>query len=112
MQITVKLGGPLRKLVSGHEGGELELRLPAEASAFAALEELGLGLDQVRVIMLNGRPLKQDQPLNPGDRLALFPAECGAITEIPILFSHRPPRPDRTRRFPRLARQAPSNIPR
>ncbi len=91
MEIVVKLGAGLRRRIAGHERGELRLTLPAACSAFQALARMGLDLQQVRTIMVNGRPLKQDRPLKPGDRLALFPAECGAIPEIPIFFSLRPP---------------------
>jgi len=91
MNILVKLGAGLRGRISGHNRGELQLSLPAGRSVYQALDRLGLDLKQVRTIMVNGRPLKQDRPLQAGDRLALLPAECGAIHEITIFFSHQPP---------------------
>jgi len=75
MKITVKLGGPLRQRVAGHQAGELALELPAGARVSGALKALGLMGDVVRVLMLNGRPIRYDQELNEGDRLGLWPRE-------------------------------------
>jgi sulfur carrier protein ThiS len=85
MQITIKLGGPLRKRISGHQQGELSLELAEGSKVSDALIELGLDGDVVRVLMLNGRPIAHDKVLKENDRLALFPRElafnvCTAIS--------------------------------
>jgi hypothetical protein len=75
MKITVKLGGPLRQRVPGHICGELCLELPPGARVSDALKALDLLGDVVRVLMLNGRPIRHDQALSEGDRLGLWPRE-------------------------------------
>lgn len=75
MQITVKLGGPLRQRLPGHQAGELTMELPEGACVFDALKALDLMGDVVRVLMLNGRPIRYDQELRDGDRLGLWPRE-------------------------------------
>lgn len=75
MHITVKVGGPLRKLVAGLVAGELSLELARGARVSDALLALDLGGDKVRVLMLNGRAIHADVELNEGDRLGLFPRE-------------------------------------
>jgi sulfur carrier protein ThiS len=75
MKITVKLGGPLRQRVPGHICGELCLELPEGARVSDALKALNLVGDVVRVLMLNGRPIRYDQELCQGDRLGLWPRE-------------------------------------
>ena len=86
MQITIKLGGPLRERVKGHLRGEMTLALPAGAHITDALEALGLGGDQVRVLMLNGLPIADNRSLAEGDRLALFPRELAYNTMTAISF--------------------------
>ncbi len=75
MHITVKLGGPLRQRVPGHQAGELLLELPGGARVSDALKALGLMGDVVRVLMVNGRPIRHDQELQEADRLGLWPRE-------------------------------------
>lgn len=72
MKVTVKLAGPLRKKVSGLVNGEIQLELEPGTRISQAIEKLGLA-GQVRMLMLNGRAVKQDKPLEPGDRLMLLP---------------------------------------
>ncbi len=74
MEITVKLCGPLRKLVQGHHQGEMVLDLAEGATIGQAVESLGIS-DQVRMLMLNGRAVQDDRPLAPGDRLTLIPPQ-------------------------------------
>ena len=75
MKITVKLGGPLRKKIEGHVGGELILDLAEGARVSTALDALGLPHEEVRVLMLNGLAIPGDVELKDGDRLGLFPKE-------------------------------------
>ena len=75
MDITIKLGGPLRKKIEGHDRGLMILDLPEEARVTDALAALGLGPGDVRVLMKNGRPISGDEVLQHGDRLGVFPPE-------------------------------------
>ena len=72
MRITVKLAGPLRQEVQGLSGGEKVLELAEGATVSQAIETLGLG-GKVRMLMLNGKALKEDAALAEGDRLMLLP---------------------------------------
>lgn len=74
MFISIKLAGPLRKEVQGHEQGELSLELPQGTKVSGAVEALGIK-DRVRMLLLNGRPLLDDRELVEGDRLFLLPPE-------------------------------------
>ena len=86
MRLTVKIGGPLRKRLEGrHESGQIILEMPEGSRVSDVLAELGLFGDVVRVLMVNGRPIKEDIVLHDGDRLGLFPRElafnvCTAIS--------------------------------
>jgi sulfur carrier protein ThiS len=74
MLILIKLAGPLRKEVPGHQQGELNLELPAGTTVSGAVEALGIK-DRVRMLLLNGRPQLEDRELVEGDRLFLMPPE-------------------------------------
>lgn len=86
MNITIKLGGPLRKKIQGHVMGEMTLSLEDGAHVSQALRKLGLEGDAVRVLMLNHRPIASDVELKPGDRLALFPRELAFNVMTAVSF--------------------------
>ncbi len=86
MKVTIKLGGPLRERVSGHVDGLMTVDLADQARVSAALAAVSLAPGQVRVIMLNGRPIREDEPLKEGDRLALFPPELAYNGYVAINF--------------------------
>jgi sulfur carrier protein ThiS len=74
MRISIKLAGPLRKEVQGHENGELDLELPEGTMLSKAVDALGIK-GRVRLLLLNGRPQLEDRELVEGDRLFLMPPE-------------------------------------
>lgn len=74
MKVVVKLCGPLRKMVKGHEFGELTLDLDPGTGVSQAVESMGL-TDEVRMLMLNGKAALEDRPLVEGDRLTLIPPQ-------------------------------------
>jgi sulfur carrier protein ThiS len=84
--VTIKLGGPLRKKIAGHYLGLIDIQLPADAHVSDAIVHLGLELDEVRVIMKNGRAIHADEPLADGDRLGLFSREQAFNTITAISF--------------------------
>jgi len=86
MRISVKLGGPLRRKVKGHQAGEMNLELDEGARISQALGRLGLEVAEVRVLMVNGRPAPGDLVLQDGDRLALFPPELAYNNYVAINF--------------------------
>ena len=86
MDITIKLGGPLRQKISGHDRGLMVIQLNEGARVSDALIALGLGTDDVRVIMKNGRAIHSDEALADGDRLGMFPRELAYNTMTAISF--------------------------
>ena len=85
MRVTVLLGGSLR-----HEGGggrqEFEMELPVAPRIEDVLTGLGLPLDRVKMIMLNGRGATLETPVREGDRVALFPPELSFNTFVSLSF--------------------------
>lgn len=94
MQISIKLGGPLRQRVEGHHRGEMSLEITPGTLVSHVLRRLGLDGDVVRVLMLNGRPLAKDKELQDGDRLALFPRELAYNLYAAINFFNPLSRPE------------------
>lgn len=86
MKVTVKVGGPLRKRVKGLVEGSRVLDLKSGARVTDAIAAMGLELDQVRVIMLGGRPVFKNVELKEGDRLAMFPPEMAFNMYVAINF--------------------------
>lgn len=86
MKVTVKIGGPLRAKVEGLVEGCRVLDLEPGARLTEAISALGLKLDDVRVIMLNGRPVFDNTCLTDGDRLAMFPPQLAFNMYMAINF--------------------------
>jgi sulfur carrier protein ThiS len=86
MDITIKLGGPLRKKIQGHEGGLMVRTFPEGCRISDVLTDLKLTPDDVRVIMKNGKAIQGDEALIEGDRLGLFPRELAYNTMTAISF--------------------------
>lgn len=69
MQITVKLFASFR-----NGRFNIELRdYPAGTCIADVVRELGIAMEEIGMIMLNGRHAEADRPLNEGETLALFP---------------------------------------
>ena len=94
MRVSVKLGGPLRKRIPGHDRGEMSVDLEARGKVSDVLTGLDLGGDAVRVLMLNGRPIAKDCELKEGDRLALFPRELAFNMYVATNFFNPLARPE------------------
>ncbi len=86
MNITIKAGGPLRKRLEGLKDGQKILELAPGAKVSDAFAALGLEVTEVRVMMLNGRPVHSDLELKEGDRLALYPPELAFNKYVAINF--------------------------
>lgn len=84
--ITIKIGGPLRKKVRGLVGGERNITLPDGGRISDAVAALELIPTDVRVMMLNGRPVRSNVELAEGDRLAFFPPEQAFNMYVAINF--------------------------
>jgi molybdopterin synthase sulfur carrier subunit len=78
MPILVKLSTSLRRLVPDYDpltGIEVEPR--PDESAAGLMARLGIPLEQVKVIMINGLAAGADTILTDGDRVGLFPPVGG-----------------------------------
>jgi len=86
MKVKIKIGGPLRERLKGFKDGEMDLELDQGARVSEVFPLLSLKVEDVRVIMLNRRPLARDMTLKDGDRLALFPPELAFNCYVAINF--------------------------
>ncbi len=81
MKLTFKLYASLtRYLPAGASGHAIELEVPAETTALKLLEAHGVPVAQVHLVLVNGvfvPPSGREQPLNEGDKLAVWPAVAG-----------------------------------
>ena len=85
MTVTVLLGGALR-----HAGGggrqEFDIELDLESRVEDLLTRLGLPLNRVKMIMVNGRGATLNTSISEGDRVALFPPELSFNTFVSLSF--------------------------
>ena len=86
MDIIIKAGGPLRLRIEGLVKGIKTLELPPGSKVSDAFKALELDVTEVRVIMLNGRPVHSDLELKEGDRLAIWPPELAFNKYVAINF--------------------------
>ena len=84
--ITVKLSASLRERVPTHDHGLLSVEVGPQATVGELIHSLGLSLDQVRMIMVNGKGDGPDRVLRDGDRVALFPPEVAFNMYVALSF--------------------------
>ena len=78
MPILVKLSTTLRAHVPAYvPAAGLTVPFAAPLTAEALAKQLGLPLDDIKVVMVNGVQASLGQPLVDGDRVAYFPAVGG-----------------------------------
>ncbi len=78
MHLTVKLSTTLRDHVPGYnpEAG-LHVDMPQGSTVEQLARHLGLPLQDIKIVMINGRQRKAGDLLRDGDRIAYFPAVGG-----------------------------------
>lgn len=77
MSVHVRLSTTLRKYVPAYQPA-LGLNLESEGATAASLaERLGLPLEEIKFVMINGRQLPMQTVLGPDDRVSYFPAVGG-----------------------------------
>jgi sulfur carrier protein ThiS len=79
MQITVRLLASYRRyLPQGHDNqAGYQLEVPADTRLGEILSKLPIPSNEPYTVLLNGHHARQDQILQPGDVLAVFPAAGG-----------------------------------
>lgn len=78
MSILVKLSTTLRDYVPGYdpEAG-LTLDAPEDATAADVARMVGLPLEEIKIVMINGRQKEVQSKICDGARVAFFPAVGG-----------------------------------
>ena len=85
MTVTVLLGGALRH--AGREGRqEFDMQLDLGSRVEDLATRLGLPLNRVKMIMVNGRGATLNTAISEGDRVALFPPELAFNTFVSLGF--------------------------
>jgi sulfur carrier protein ThiS len=81
MSITFKLFASLSTyLPPGAEHHQIRLEVPEGSTPLDLLEDNGVPLGQVHLVLVNGvfvPPRERDHPLSEGDELAVWPAVAG-----------------------------------
>lgn len=78
MKLTVKLSTTLRDHVPGYEPeAGLQVEMPQGSTVAQLAQHLGLPLEDIKIVMVNGRQQQVDDPMRDGDRIAYFPAVGG-----------------------------------
>lgn len=78
MRVRVKLIATYRQhLPPGTQGDTVELDVPDGSTIAQVLQPFGIPLDDSSVIVLNGRTVSLDTPLQEGDTIAAFSAIAG-----------------------------------
>ena len=75
MVVNVKLMGLFAKYIKDHPDGTIKLNGPATVRTVA--EFLGLPINRVRIITVNGKQEKLDKSLSDGDTVYIFPPAIG-----------------------------------
>lgn len=73
MEIEVRLFAGLRQFAQQND----KIELDDGKSVSDLLERLGIPPSKVAIILVNGRHAEQDQPLQDGETVSLFPAIAG-----------------------------------
>jgi len=85
MRITVLLGGHLStEAVEGPQ--ERVLEVPPNSRVEDLFSALGLPLQRIGMILLNGKGATPDHELQDGDRVGLFPPELRYNTFVSMYF--------------------------
>jgi molybdopterin converting factor small subunit len=78
MPVVVKLSASLRRYVPDYDPLQgLTLENWGDRTVAELAEHLGIPIDSVKIVMINGRHQQPDHLIKDGDRVALFPAVGG-----------------------------------
>lgn len=80
MSVHIQISATLRKRVENYDPEKgIELQLPGKGSITArdAALMLGLPMEEIKFVMINGRAQAMETPLHDRDRAAYFPAVGG-----------------------------------
>ena len=78
MRVTVKLSTTLRDHVPDYKPETpMEVSIREDATVADLATQLGLPLQEIKIVMVNGRQCEVDTPMRDGDRVAYFPAVGG-----------------------------------
>lgn len=74
MWVEIRAFGGLERYIGGARSGESRtIEIPENITIQELLERKGIPLEEVHMVLLNGKHTHKDSVLNPGDQLVLFP---------------------------------------
>ncbi|MDM8216098.1 MoaD/ThiS family protein [Desulfovibrio piger] len=78
MRLHIKLSTTLRDYVKGYEPEKgLHVEVPDGMTVGELARHIGLPLEEIKIVMVNGRHSEADDAMRDGDRIAFFPAVGG-----------------------------------
>lgn len=78
MGVRIFLSTTLRSNVDGYNAADGLILDPAEGETVrSACVRLGIPVENIKMVMVNGRSASMDHPIKDGDRLGLFPPVGG-----------------------------------
>lgn len=77
MVIEVRLYAVLRKYGVQSPNGMINMEVPEATSVQELIEMLDINIDEVKLVMVNGKNTELDTILSDGDRIGLFPPVGG-----------------------------------
>jgi sulfur carrier protein ThiS len=77
MVIEVRLYAVLRKYSVQSPNGMINMEVPEATSVQELIEMLDINIDEVKLVMVNGKNTDLDTILSDGDRIGLFPPVGG-----------------------------------
>lgn len=75
--VDLRLFGDFRKFVDSELGKGYSLEVDDCSTIRSVVVSVGIPMDEVKIILVNGRSKEIDYVLSDGDRLALFPPVAG-----------------------------------
>jgi sulfur carrier protein ThiS len=73
INVTVKVSGPLKKYLQGHNTVEL----PPGSALSGLLSSLSIPAESVSLMLVNGSKASPDHLLQDGDQIHIYPPVCG-----------------------------------
>ena len=78
IEIELRLYGNLRRFLIGKKIGEAHsMQLEEDSTVEDVMTSLKIPHDDIKIIIINGRPKKIEDTLSNNDRVAIFPAIAG-----------------------------------
>lgn len=77
MKLSVTVFGHLRKKISNHQNGMIDLELPEKSTVEHALSKLNISSEHPIIILINDAPHSMKTILNDKDQITVLPIAAG-----------------------------------